>query len=110
VEQQVKPTKSNLPMTSGMRKYVIISLVIVIICSIATGLAVNFYNNYYYDQQLLQANGQAAAAQTQLGNARYDVKFLIENFPTSINCYDLHSKYARSICYTKENVPRDARL
>jgi hypothetical protein len=83
-------------------------ILLVIFCSVVTGLTVNFFNNLHYSNLLLQANNQAGSAQTELGKEQYDVKFLINNNKIQFNCYDLRSDYARNICYMHENIPTKA--
>ncbi len=73
---------------------------LIIVCSIGTGLTVNFLNNLYYSKLLLKANSQTGSAQIELSQVRYDVKQLIDNLSIQFNCYDLRSHYARNICYT----------
>jgi hypothetical protein len=81
------------------------SVGLIILCSIITGLAVNFFNSVHYSNTLSQADGQASSAQAEVGKEQYDVKFLINNTGTKqINCYDLRSDYAREICSRHDNT------
>lgn len=74
-------------------------LVLIIVFSAGTGLIVNFFDNIHYNNLLSQVSGQVGTAQAELGNEHYDLKFLINN-TGQLNCYDLHSNYARNICQT----------
>jgi len=63
----------------------------------------HLFDNVRYSSQILQANNQASTAQTTLSKEEYNVKFLINNSATPINCYDLQSDYARGICSTHDH-------
>jgi hypothetical protein len=95
-------TRKPMPRTDS-RAYSWLFVVFIVGGSIATGLLVNFLDELHYSNLLLQANGQASAAQTALGKEEYDVKFLINNGSTQLNCFNLRSDYARRICNTHDN-------
>lgn len=76
------------------------SVALIIIFAIITGLLVNFLDKIHYSNLLSQADGQAGLAQEELGKEQYDVKFLINNNSMPINCFDLRSDFARSLCTT----------
>ena len=86
------------------------SVGLIILFAIISGLMVNFYNSVHYSNLVSQADGQASAAQSQLGKEQYDVKFLINNNNKQINCYDLRSDYARGLCTTHDNSLSNATL
>lgn len=69
----------------------------VLLCIIITAVVVRFVDNLHFNNLIAQANNQAAVSQTQSTQQRYDIKFLIDN-AGSLNCYDLHSDYARGVC------------
>ena len=101
----IKAKPETKPTTKARSKLIWTLTVLIIICSLATGLLVNFFNNLYYTRLLLQANSQSSAAQSELAKMRYDVKQLITSTSGSVqfNCYDLRSRYARNICYQHNN-------
>ncbi len=104
MKQKVGRLKKKLTTSNDIRNLVWLAVFLIIICSLASALLVNFFNNLYYSRQLLQANSQSAIAQTRLGKYRYDVKFLIDNSSNQFNCYDLHSNYTRSICFQHQKT------
>lgn len=87
------------------------SVGLIILFSIITGLAVNFFNSVHYSSLISQADGQASLAQATLGKSQYDVKFLISNTGSKqINCYDLRSDYARGLCGVHDNTQGSSQL
>lgn len=105
MKQKTKQLKDKYPSLIS-RKYGQWKVVLlVIVFSVMTMVMVNFFDNLHYSNLLLQANGQATVAQTQLGKEQYDVKYLIDNNTHQLNCYDLLSTYARNICNTHDHNP-----
>lgn len=92
--QPVTPQRPRKPNLTFNR----VSIGLIIGCSVAAGLLVNFLDNVHYNNLLLQAYSQASTAQSELGKEQYDVKFLINNGSKQLNCYDLRSDYARTLC------------
>lgn len=80
------------------------SVVLIILCSLITGLAVNFFNSVHYSNVVSQADSQTSATQSELGKEQYDVKFLINNSNKQVNCFDLRSDYARGLCNTHNST------
>lgn len=82
----------------------------VILCSLVTGVTVDFLNTVHYSNEVSQADSKATASQMELGKEQSDVKFLISNSSNQFNCYDLHSDYARNLCYEHESLQGGTRL
>lgn len=101
--QNIKLSK-NLQYSSKTRgKFNWNVVFMIVVFSAITGLGVNFFDYLHHNNSLLQANGQASSAQTELAKEQYDVKFLINNSSNQLNCYDLRSNYARSTCDLHNN-------
>ena len=80
-------------------------LLIPLLCGAVIGaVIVNFMNKIHYSNLLNQANGLTASAQNELAKERYDLTFLVQNSTGPLNCYDLHSTYARSVCTTHDQA------
>ena len=75
------------------------ALLVIVFCLI-TAVLVNFLNNLHYKNQILQDSNQVTAAQSQQDKEQYDLSFVINNDNSQLNCYDLHSTYARGVCNT----------
>lgn len=105
MRQEARKPKANVSSGKDIGNLVWVALVLIVLCSLATGLLVNFFNNLHYNNLLLKVNGQASAAQAELSKEQYDAKFIISNGGTQLNCYDLRSSYVRGICYKHEGLP-----
>lgn len=72
--------------------------VLVVFCSVLTGLAALFFTNLHYSNQIINDNNEISSYQTQVKSEQHDIQFIIEHDNTQINCYELNSSYDRNIC------------
>lgn len=101
--KRVKPEKILAQFNSDETPFNWRILILVIICCAITGLVVRFFVDVHYSNQLLQVSGQATSAQSSLGAQQYDFQFLLKHDNNQINCYELHSQYDRTVCFTHNN-------
>lgn len=73
----------------------VILLTIVIILSV---LVTRFFEKLHYDNLLLQDGQQISNQQAELVHRQADLKYLIDNTNSQLNCYNFSSSYARSLC------------
>ena len=78
-------------------------ILLIIIFSLLSSLLINFIDNLYYGNLLLKEESQANSTETQLVKEKYNIKFLINNSKSQINCYDLHLRYTRNLCTIHDN-------
>lgn len=94
----------NFPLSSiPNRRFSWKVVVIVLICSLVTGLGVRFFENIHYSNLLLQLTGQANTSQAQLSTEQTDFKYVINHDPGQLNCYQLQSSSDRNICYAHDH-------
>lgn len=72
--------------------------------ALMSGLAVNFFNSVHYGTELLQNNGQIVSLQASQSRERHDIKHIISTMPSSLNCLQLESVYAKNICKQHNNL------
>lgn len=104
--ETIKFDNNNLPSRdTKLRGGNLILVSLIILCSLITGLAVNFFNHVHYNNLLLKAASQTTADQTEIGKQQYDIRLLVNSSNNQFNCYSLRSGYARSICSEHANIP-----
>jgi hypothetical protein len=78
--------------------------IICIIVALTAGvLLTNFFEKVHYNNELGQDSAKVTSLQLINQSQASDLKFLITNSKTAINCYDLNSAVAKSLCSKQNN-------
>ncbi|HVS58491.1 MAG TPA: hypothetical protein VHD60_02000 [Candidatus Saccharimonadales bacterium] len=73
-------------------------VLLVVVAMLVAILGTDFFDKVHYNNQLTHLNHEYGVLQDTEAQEHADLKFVVQNYPSSLNCYQLLSPYAQQLC------------
>lgn len=79
-------------------------VVLVLVAMLVAVLGTDFFDKLHYNNELTQANHDYGVLQSTETQEHADLHFVVTNYPSALNCYQLQSPYAQQLCQKHDNA------